>query len=85
MPFLAGVVHQLFRHRHSMPFAVHALDIADVVVLLGFIFGVGFLRRAGDLCVRKLPARQVVRVELGKVLIRARQYQNTGTTRHRRA
>jgi len=68
-----------------MPFAVHALDIADVIILLSIFFGVGLLPRRCNLCVAKLPARQIVIMELIEVFTDARQYQNTGTARHCRA
>jgi len=68
-----------------MPLAVHALDVDDVIILLSFILGIGLLLRCRNLCMGKLPAEQIVIMELIEVFTGARQYQNTGTARHRRA
>ena len=68
-----------------MPLAVHALDVDDVIVLLGFFSGISILLRCCKLCMGELPALQVVIMELIEVFIAARQHQNTGAARHCRA
>ena len=68
-----------------MPFAVHALNVDDVIVLLGFFPGISILLRCCKLFMGKLPALQVVIMELVEVFIRAGQDQNAGAARHRRA
>lgn len=68
-----------------MAFAVHALDIDDVIVLLGLFFRIGFLRRCCNLAMAKLPAGLVVIMELIEVFTGTGQRQNTGAARHCRA
>ena len=46
-----------------MPFAIHALNVVDVIILLTFRVGIGLLWRCCNLFMGKLPAHQIVTME----------------------
>ena len=39
-----------------MPLAVHALDVDDVIILLGFVFGIDVILRCRNLLMGKVSA-----------------------------